>query len=316
MAHCKFLAKRLLTISIFGICLRTDGTKPCYRIDVVIMETSEKLTYLKFSPDVKLSQFIICYYFFEGNFDVEKIIQSPPTGYAAITFNFLDAYEVCAGVDTEFSSSPRAVVVGQQTKNYRLKLSGHIQQVGIVLKPTAIATLFDYSLKDVVDKRIALEMVIGEAASKLLYDRLKNELRTEYRLALLHSFLLEAMEGFEKRINVADLAADIILKNKGTIAIEQLLDELCVSRRYLERKFTEKVGLTPKQYCRIVRMAHISNIVAHHEEIDWQDLVYKGGFHDQNHFIKDFKALNTLSPSKYHQEHSELIRLLRSKKKS
>jgi AraC-like DNA-binding protein len=93
------------------------------------------------------------------------------------------------------------------------------------------------------------------------------------------------------------------------------LDELCVSRRYLERKFTEKVGLTPKQYCRIVRMAHISNIVANHEEIDWQDLVYQGGFHDQNHFIKDFKALNTLSPTKYHQEHSEMVRLLRSRKK-
>lgn len=280
------------------------------------MEASGKLTYLKYSPDVKLSPFLICYYFFEGYFDVERLIQSPPTGYAAIIFNFIDAYEVCSGIDTGFTNSPRAVLVGQQTKNYRLKLKGHIQQIGMVFKPTAIATLFDYSLKEVVDKRVALEMVIGGTASELLYDRLKNELRTEYRLGFLHAFLSEAMEGYEKRINVSDLAADIILKNNGTITIEQLLDELCVSRRYLERKFTEKVGLTPKQYCRIVRMAHISNIVAHHEEIDWQDLVYKGGFHDQNHFIKDFKALNTLSPSKYHQEHSELIRLLNSKKKS
>ena len=280
------------------------------------MDASQKLTYLKYSPDAKLSPFLICYYFFEGNFEIENIIQSPPTGYTAITFNFLDAYEVCSGADKGFTISPPAVVVGQQTKNYKLKFSGHIQQIGIVLKPTAIATLFGYPLKDVVDKRIALETVVGEAASGMLFDRLKHELRNEYRLALLHSFLLEAMEGYEKKINVADLAADIILKSKGSITIEQLLDELCVSRRHLERKFTEKVGLTPKHYSRIVRMSHISNFVAHHEEIDWQDLVYSGGFHDQNHFIKDFKALNTLSPSKYHQEHSELIRLLRAKKNS
>ncbi|HEX6225694.1 MAG TPA: helix-turn-helix domain-containing protein [Chryseolinea sp.] len=280
------------------------------------MEASEKLTYVKYSPDAKLSPLVVCYYFFEGNFDKEKIVQSPPTGYAAITFNFLESYAVCSGLDTAFNDSPGAVVVGQQTKNYKLRLSGHIQQIGIVLKPTAIATLFSYSLKGLVDKRIALDLVIGETASELLFDRLKNETRTQYRLALLHSFLVEAANGCEQRINVADLAADIILKNKGTIAIEELLDELCVSRRYLERKFMDKVGLSPKQYCRIVRMAHISNIVAHQEEIDWQDLVYKGGFHDQNHFIKDFKALNTLSPSKYHQEHSELIRLLQAKKKS
>src|SRR5688572_1977095 len=280
------------------------------------MKPSEKLIYSKYSPDVKLCPFLICYYFFEGHFDTEKIIQSPPTGFAAITFNFMDGYEVCSGVDNEFISSPRAVVVGQQTTNYKLKFLGSIRQIGLVLKPTAIATLFDYFLKDLVDKRVPLEMVIGEQASGMLYERLKNESRTEYRLALLHSFFIEAMDNYEKRINVADLAADIIIKNKGTVTIEQLLNQLCVSRRHLERKFTEKVGLTPKQYCRIVRMAHISHIVAHHEEIDWQDLVYKGGFHDQNHFIKDFKALNTLSPAKYHQEHSELIRLLRSRKNS
>ena len=228
----------------------------------------------------------------------------------------MDNYQVCSGLGNEFTDSPRAVVVGQQTKNYKLKFLGNIQQIGLVLKPTAITTLFSYFLKDLVDKRVALETVIGEKASGLLCERLNNEIRTEYRLALLHSFLLEAMDNYEQRINVADLAADIILKSKGTVTIEQLLSQLCISRRYLERKFTEKVGLTPKQYCRIVRMAHISNIVAHHEDIDWQDLVYKGGFHDQNHFIKDFKALNTLSPAKYHQEHSELIRLLSSKKNS
>ncbi|WP_276372841.1 helix-turn-helix domain-containing protein [Chryseolinea sp. H1M3-3] len=280
------------------------------------MEGSGKLTYSKYSPDVRLSPFLICYYFFEAKFDDVKIIQSPPTGYAAMTFNFISDYDVCAGVDTEFTPSPSAVIIGQQTKNYKLRLSGHIQQIGVVFKPTAIATLLNYPLKDMVDKRVALEMAIGETESRLLFERLKNESRTDYRLALIHSFLLEAMEGYEKRMNVADLASDIILKSHGTISIEELLDQLCVSRRHLERKFTDKVGLTPKQYCRIVRMAHISNIVAHHEEIDWQDLVFKGGFHDQNHFIKDFKALNNLSPVKYHQEHAELIRLLHNNKKS
>ena len=279
------------------------------------MEASGQLIYSKYSPDVRLSPFLVCYYFFEATFDNAKVIQSPPTGYAAITFNFIDGYQVCSGNDVEFTASPPAVVVGQQTKNYKLKFSGHIQQIGLVFKPTAIATLFDYSMKALVDARIALESVIGEV-SEMLFERLKSESRIEYRLALMHSFLLEAMDGYEKRMNVADVASNIILSTKGTISIDELLDKLKVSRRYLERRFTEKVGLTPKQYCRIVRMAHISNVVANQEEIDWHDLVYTGGFHDQNHFIKDFKALNTLSPAKYHQEHAELVRLLRSKKNS
>ena len=279
------------------------------------MTTSEKFSYFKYTPDAMLSQFVLCYYFFEAKLNDTKVIQSPPTGYSAFTFNIKDPYEICSGVDNKFIVSPPAVLVGQQTKNYQLKLSGHVEQIGIVFKPAAIATLFNYSLKDTVDVRIELEKVIGVSSSRLLYDKM-NDSRVEYRLGLLHSFLVEAMEGYEKRLNVADLASDVILKNKGNITIEQLIDDLRVSRRYLERKFTEKVGLTPKQYCRIVRMAHISNIVANHEKIDWQDIVFKGGFHDQNHFIKDFKSLNTLSPTRYHKEHSELIRLLNITKKS
>ncbi len=280
------------------------------------MKTPGNLTYSKYSPDVKLSPFLICYYSFEAKLDGIKVIQSPPTGYAAIIFNLRDSYEICSGVDTKFTVSPPVALVGQQTQNYQLKLSGHAEQIGIVFKPAAIATLFNYSLKGIVDLRIDLEKVIGESSSRLLYDKIRNDSGIEYRLGLLHSFLSEAMEGYEKRLNVADLACDIILKHKGNIPIEQLISDLRVSRRYLERKFNEKVGLTPKQYCRIVRMAHISNIVANHEKIDWQDIVFKGGFHDQNHFIKDFKALNTLSPTRYHKEHSELIRLLNRKKKS
>ena len=280
------------------------------------MIASEKFVYAKYSPDTKLSRFVVCYYVFEAKLNEIKVIQSPPTGYNAFIFNLKDSYEICSGVDDKFAISPPVVLVGQQTKNYQLKLSGDVEQIGVVFKPAAIATLFNYSLKSLVDVRIELEKVIGVSSSRLLYDKMKNDSGVEYRLGLLHSFLVEAMEGYEKRLNVADLASDVILKNKGNITIEQLLDDLRVSRRYLERKFTEKVGLTPKQYCRIVRMAHISNIVANHEKIDWQDIVFKGGFHDQNHFIKDFKSLNTLSPTRYHKEHSELIRLLNITKKS
>ena len=280
------------------------------------MTTSDGFAYAKYSPDVKLSRFVICYYVFEANLNEIKIIQSPPTGYSAFIFNLKDSYEICSGVDNQFTVSPAVALVGQQTKNYQLKLSGHTEQIGIVFKPAAIGTLFNFSLKGIVDLRIELEKVIGESSSRLLYNKMKNDEGIEYRLGLLHSFLLEAMEGYERRLNVADLASDMILKNKGNITIEQLINSLRVSRRYLERKFTEKIGLTPKQYCRIVRMGHISNIVANHEKIDWQDVVFKGGFHDQNHFIKDFKSLNTLSPTRYHKEHTELIRLLNVTKKS
>ncbi len=152
-------------------------------------------------------------------------------------------------------------------------------------------------------------LLLGDQAGAL-YTSLKIAMDVVGRLDILNAYFTTRLDGHEKRINVADMAAELILKNTGNITVERLMEELCVSRRHLERKFLEKTGLTPKQYCRIVRMAPISNQVAHASRVDWQDMVFQGGFHDQNHFIKDFKALNDLSPARYLQQHAELTRLL------
>jgi AraC-like DNA-binding protein len=271
------------------------------------------LSYQKYCPPPIFEPFIVCYYELTYTQNETQIIQSPPSGYSAIIFNLGDPYAVRIAAEKDFQTLPDCILAGQQTKNYRIRLSGAVRQVGVVFKPTAIATLFDFSMRTIVNKRINLDALLGDQAG-VLYASLKTAMDVAERIDILNTFFATKIDGHEKRVNVADMAAELILKNTGNITVEHLMDELCVSRRHLERKFLEKTGLTPKQYCRIVRMAPISNQVAHAARVDWQDMVFQGGFHDQNHFIKDFKALNELSPARYLQEHAELTRLLDKKK--
>jgi AraC-like DNA-binding protein len=271
------------------------------------------LSYQKYNPRPVLEPFIVCYYDLAYTEGETKIIQSPPSGYTAIIFNLGDPYAVRTAEQEDFQIMPDCLLAGQQTKNYRLRFSGSVRQTGIVFKPTAIATLFDFPMRTIVDKRVNLDALLGDQAAEL-YASLKRAVDIVGKLDTLNTYFTTRMGGHETRVNVADMAAELILRNTGNITIECLMDELCVSRRHLERKFLEKTGLTPKHYCRIVRMAPISNQVAHASHVDWQDMVFQGGFHDQNHFIKDFKALNDLSPARYLQEHEELTRLLDKKK--
>jgi AraC-like DNA-binding protein len=270
-------------------------------------------SYQKYAPQPILEPFIVCYYDLTYTHGETRVIQSPPSGYAAVIFNLGDPYAVCTAAEKDFQTLPNCVLAGQQTKNYRIQLSGTVRQVGVVFKPTAIATLFDFSMRSVVNKRVNLDALLGNQALAL-YTSLKTATDIAGRIDMLNTCFTARLHGHEKRVNVADMAAELILKNTGNITVERLMEELCVSRRHLERKFLEKTGVTPKQYCRIVRMAPISNQVAHASRVDWQDMVFQGGFHDQNHFIKDFKALNDLSPARYLQEHTELTRLLDKKK--
>ncbi len=82
------------------------------------------------------------------------------------------------------------------------------------------------------------------------------------------------------------------------LSIRQLSDHLCISPRQLCRRFTEKVGVTPKRFARIKRFNYISYCMIT-EGDKWADLVYQGGYYDQSHFIKDICEFSGKNPSAF-----------------
>lgn len=274
------------------------------------------MEYRKIDPSPALRSFVKCYYVLEAELGTEThVVQSPPNGYTAMVFNYGDPYHVSSPSIPD-TLVPRCFFAGQSTTNYRLTLARTVGVVGIVFMPAAVSTLFGISMEGTADSRIELSSLLGDESCAWC-DSIVAAGSTEARIELIQEYLTSKLDGHRARYNVADLAAARILSAEGNITVEELASDLCVSRRQLERKFLEKTGLSPKLYARIARMSLISNFVAHHddEKIDWQDLVFKGGFHDQNHFVKDFKKLNKLSPEQYHNNHHELIRYIRKKKK-
>jgi AraC-like DNA-binding protein len=93
--------------------------------------------------------------------------------------------------------------------------------------------------------------------------------------------------------------------------VEAVATHLKISRRYLEKKFLEKVGVSPKFYARIKRFGNLSNKIAHNIKIDWQEIVMEYGFHDQSHLVKEFIEFNQMNPSQYHSVHRELTRFVK-----
>lgn len=274
------------------------------------------MNYRKIDPTPALGTFVKCYYVLEAELGSEtRLVQSPPNGYNAIVFNYGEPYRVSSPSIGE-TVVPQCFFAGQSTTNYQLAFSGTVGVVGIVFMPAAVSTLFGISMEGTADSRIELSLLLGDEVCAWC-DNIIKASSVDERIKLIEDFLTMKLAGHRARYNVGDLAVSRILSAGGNITVEQLASDLCVSRRHLERKFLEKTGLTPKLYARIVRMSPISNFVAHHkdEKIDWQDLVFQGGFHDQNHFVKDFKKLNKLSPEQYYHQHQELTRYILKKKK-
>lgn len=89
------------------------------------------------------------------------------------------------------------------------------------------------------------------------------------------------------------------------------VDEVCayfhMNKRKLQRLFQQYVGLTPKTVIRLYRLQNAAETLDRGSSISILKLCMDLGYHDQSHFIRDFKTVIGITPEAYIREHSAKI---------
>ena len=80
-----------------------------------------------------------------------------------------------------------------------------------------------------------------------------------------------------------------MVESKGRITIKALLAELHLTERTLERNFLLQIGLTPKQFAKIVQFQYSLNILTREKFNKLTEIGLDSGFSDQSHFTREFK---------------------------
>lgn len=267
------------------------------------------MQYQKFQPIPALQPFVECYYIWEGDASEGLKVQSPPNAFCSMVFNYGDPYIASQNNGTPMEV-PKAFLSGQFTANYTLELKGRIAMAGIVLKPCAVHNIFGSRMSELVNSRVALSFFPGLPVD-ILWAAVKNESSDEDRIKILEQLMISYLPVAKSNVSVIDEAVEYIDTCKGCISVEAVAEKLNISRRYLEKKFLEKVGVSPKFYARLKRFGTLSNRIAHQEKIDWQQIVLEYDFHDQSHLVKEFLEFNQMNPSQYHLLHREMTRFVK-----
>ena len=165
-------------------------------------------------------------------------------------------------------------------------------------------------MSELVNSRVQLSFLPG-LPEAVLWTAVKEQSSDDGRIKILEELMLSYTNVAKANLSVIDEAVDHIDSCKGCITVEEVATHLKVSRRYLEKKFLEKVGLSPKFYARLKRFGALSNKIAHNPKIDWQEIVTEYGFHDQSHLVKEFLEFNQMNPTQYHLLHRELSRFVK-----
>ena len=189
---------------------------------------------------------------------------------------------------------------------YPLNLDEEIYAIGIALKPVA---LYELTGKDVftVYNRIKkldsfckdLHFLLNPVFEHYSFDS------EEFKIAI--NSALKNMEGKKsERLNQINQAIGMIQESEGLIKIEEIIEEIPVSRKTIENQFKKMVGITIGRYIRQYRFLSLISKYKK-DEIDYYEMMYKYNYYDASHFIKDFQFFTLHSPKVYFKKDYQII---------
>ena len=110
-----------------------------------------------------------------------------------------------------------------------------------------------------------------------------------------------------------DVFYDKIVDTALEKAITDIEGEFLVSARTLQRQFIKRVGTSPKRLERIIRVNRIWESIKSGVTIDYQNIVFKGKYYDQSHFIREFKEITGETPDRFFKRDLSNVKIMSGK---
>lgn len=198
-------------------------------------------------------------------------------------------YETSANKIALVGMSDRPSIVDAQTH-------GPVASIGIEITAMGAYRFFHLRLKDISNQLCPLPDILGKAAA-MIEQQIAETPAIHSKIHLLQQFLLSLFTKKEEDPLFEYCIAQIQNSN-GYNLMKQLERETGYSSRWLNLKFEERLGISPKNYSSIVRFQkYYKDLLLNPNEFFRQKSFYDY-YYDESHFIKDFRRFTDISPNR------------------
>lgn len=220
-------------------------------------------------PSPILSQYIKYYWVLKTD-EVEPVmVQTIPSGCVHLVFH--------RGENLNIQSKglqPKNFIRGQFSTYGSLISEGNIDMIAVIFHPLGLNPFVRCSMSKLYNHYIDVEDL-----EDIELNHLKRNISAE-----------PAVETCIRLIEII---------NQPQIDVNTLAESACLGYRQFKRVFSNLVGMSPKEYYRVVRFQRALYLLQNHPGMEFVDLAYSCGFYDPSHLVKDFKEFTGCSPTQY-----------------
>jgi len=243
------------------------------------------VSYAEWIPGDGVSSVIYCYWQLKS----VRFLEAP--------FCYRVVADGCIDVFFDLTEPSESYVMGFCNKFVEFPLGNSFNYVGVRFFPTMFPQLFGVDASTLNNRFEKLSEVVPALADYIAGCFHASQRLIDLAMAFDGYFGSRLQE--QAMLNDSRLydALEIIFTRSGLLDVER---DLCtgISARQLRRLFAYYVGDSAKTFSKVVRFQGILSAKPSSQSLRQNKLFYDAGYFDQSHFIKEFKALYGVTPSR------------------
>lgn len=189
-------------------------------------------------------------------------------------------------------------VYGVDTGKFARLLEEKGRVFGVKFKPGAFYPFVKSPVSRLTNSSLNFQDVFGFDCNALEKELLAQEDEGEM-VKLAEKFLCEIVPERDKHVGEINEIVDYIIAHREITRVEDVVCQLNLNKRALQRLFRQYVGVSPKWVIKRYRLHEVAERLANGGIVDWPGIVVELGYSDQAHFIKDFKTIVGRTPAEY-----------------
>jgi len=236
----------------------------------------------------------------EGNI-VERVI---PTENVQLMFHYRNPFVVVEG-EIIAKYQPRTIISGLSNSYSDVSTFGQAGVAFVQFQPAGACHFFKFPLSVIENQSFDLSDIFN-AEIKQIEEKLFESKTIQERVFLIESFLMSKFSPIPQYDQLfLDKGIQVIKQSRGQISANSLAEKLTTTSKSVERKFSNHLGKTPKQYIKLVRFQETLSDFSRHKNIHLTEYAYRNGYFDQAHFIRDFKSFSGYTPKEFVEKYPD-----------
>ena len=258
------------------------------------------MIYKSFSPGPLLREYVRNYTIIHFKFNCEETVpwkQRPPKSEQGIVFYVKGSVNL-ENAKTGTLQTPAPVsIFSNQTDKKHYHFSSEFFTFIIFFRAGVLHRLIGVPMVELDQNFHDAELFFGKEL-QTIHDQLASAAGYSSMVTIVEQFLFSKCKRLATE-NIVDNIATFLLNDPTEFSLDAIAKQACLSTKQFYRRFTERIGISPKFFSRLARFNHAYQYKIAHPNVYWSSIAQQFDYTDYHHLEKEFKEFTALTPQQW-----------------